>query len=89
MMDPIICSIEKEKVTEVIKRANLTWHPAQGTNKWFQPLSALNSTTSTCVSKPHKVKGFADDLTIISSSAEKHTKALKEISKACMVLILP
>ena len=34
-----------------------------------------------CSSAPHTVKGFADDITVISSSISAHTSALQEIDQ--------
>ena len=51
---------------------------------WFQP---LENSISTYNSKPHKVKGFADDLTIIIDLPYQlrntlTSKSLKEITNA-------
>lgn len=64
--DGSIClKYHKGNLTEVIKPTELKWHPACGTNKWFQPPNYIAGTSSKGLSKPHKVKGFADDPTII------------------------
>ena len=77
----------KGNLTEVIKLTELKWKSARGTDKWFRPTNDILGTSTSC-SKPHKVKGFADDLTIISSSSTDHAEALKTVSDACLDLDL-
>ena len=53
------------------------------------PTNDISGTSSASCSKPQligKVKGFADDLTIISSSSTDHSEALKAISNSCQDL---
>ena len=81
--DGLICWYRKDNLTEVIKLVDLKWKPARGTDKWYRPANDITGASSETSSKPHKVKGFADDLTTISSSSTDHAKALKDISDAC------
>ena len=39
-------------------------------------------------SKPHKVKGYTDDLTIISSSPAEHQKIITMMDDRCMDVVL-
>ena len=48
--------------------------------KLFLPSDEL---AASCLSKPHKAKAYADDLTVVSSSSRDHCQALLEISKLC------
>ena len=58
----------KGNLIEVIKLMELKWKPTQGNDKWYQPTNDITGTSSETPSNPHEVIGFADDLTIISSS---------------------
>ena len=40
------------------------------------------------LSKPHKIKGFVDDITVISKSSKDHSEVLHKISSACSDLDL-
>ena len=51
-------------------------------------IRGLHPNYSMGASKSHKVKGFTDDLIIISSSLNDHSKALQEISNCCQDLDL-
>ena len=73
----------KGNLRKVIKLMKLEWHPAHGTDKWFQPPNKITGTPLMSLSRLHKVKGFADDLTIFLSSSNDHTEALKVISDFC------
>lgn len=53
-----------------------------------QQLSCLCLLLSYRFNKEHKVKGFADDLTIISSSLGDHQKALTYIDESCKDVFL-
>ena len=79
----ICLKYHKGNLTEVTKLTELKWHPACGINRWFQPLNVITNTSPMSLSKPHKVEGFADELTIISASSSDHTEALKAISSSC------
>ena len=65
----------KGNLTETSK---LRWYAVCDTNKWYHSTNNLlvNSTAEVWLFKPHKIKGFADDVTIISSTSEEHGKAL-------------
>ena len=72
--------------TEDISLLSIKWSPAKGNGKWF--LSPANGPTSSqcslpSYSKPHKVKGYADDLTIITSTPSDHQKVLSHIDERC------
>ena len=62
--------------TEEVCLLQIKWTPAKGNGKWFLPRHCDPPSTIHKVqpvhplvhSKPHKVKGYADDLTIISST---------------------
>ena len=64
---------------------SIDWSHAKGNDKWFLPPNTLSllSKPSSIVSKPHKVKGYADDLTIITSSCSDHQEVLSQINKRC------
>ena len=78
----------KGNLTEVIKLMKLKWKPAHGNDKWYRSTNDITGTSTKTRSNPHKVKGFADDLTIISSSSTDHAQALKVISDSCRDLDL-
>ena len=61
---------------------------AKGNNRWYRPPLDKLPNLRLISSLPHKVKGFADDLTVISSLASEHEKALQDISKFCSDLDL-
>ena len=81
----ICLKYRKGNLIEVTKPTELKWHPAHGTNKCFQTLNDITDTSPMSLSKPHKVKGFADDLTIISASSSDHSEALKAIPVPAMI----
>ena len=55
---------------------------------FFQPPPSTVATTRTKPSKTHKVKGFADDFSVFSSSMKDHAIALQTIDKHCSDLDL-
>ena len=57
--------------------------PAKGNDKWYRPLNQKPTSNHIHLSSPHKVKGFADDISIISSSVNDHGAALQVISTYC------
>ena len=62
----------KGKTLETFNLFEINWFPAPGNGKWYlsNPPSTV-TTTSTKHSKTHKVKGFADDFSVFSSSMKK------------------
>ena len=68
---------------ESIHPDRLKWKEARGNNKWFRKPDDVRS-----LSKPHKVKGFSDDITVISKSSKDHSETLFKISRACSDLDL-
>jgi hypothetical protein len=65
--DRSIClRYRKGNLTEVIKLTDLKWKPARGTDKWFRPTNDITGGSSASCSKPHKVKGFIDDILLSS-----------------------
>ena len=79
----------KGKALETFNVFETNWFSAPGNGKWYlsNPLSTV-TTTSTNYSKTHKIKGFADDLSVFSSSMKDHTTALQTIDKHCSDLDL-
>ena len=76
----------KGKTLETFNLSEVNWFSAPGNGKWY--LSRLPSTLDTKCSKPHKVKGFADDLSVFSSSMKDHEVALQSIDNCCSNLNL-
>ena len=79
----------KGKTLETFNLSEVNWFSAPGNGKWY--LSRLPSTldiSNTKCSKPHKVKGFADDLSVFSSSMKDHEVALQSIDNCCSDLNL-
>ena len=65
---------------------NIKWTPAMGNGKWFLPCSSIPpSTTIPAVkaSQSHKVKGYADDLTVISSTPDEHQEVVSLVDTRC------
>ena len=56
---------------------------AKGNGKWFLPSTSCDPVR---LSTTHKLKAFADDLTVISSSKEDHQSALTKINSYCLDL---
>ena len=69
----------KKKLMDVVKLEEIKWRPARGTDKWFCPPSNSPDNSTSRFSKPHTVKGFVDDITVISYSKEDHKSAFQEI----------
>ena len=73
---------------EAVNLLNVSWVQAKGNGKWFFPISSTPpavgaSTPKSQKSSPHCVKGFADDLTIISQYEQDHASVLRTVSKKC------
>ena len=71
---------------EEVSLLSIDWSHAKGNGKWFLPpntLSIPSKLSPSTHSKPHKVKGYADDLTIITSSCSDHQEVLSQIDKRC------
>ncbi len=71
----------KSKSYESTNLNNLKWFPTRGNTKWFLPPESLSALAPN--GKPHKVKGFADDLTVFSKSTRDHQASLLNISSGC------
>ena len=85
--DGSIClRYRKGNLMEVLDLSDLKWFPTQGTDKWYRPPGEITGIAADTRSKPHKIKGFADDLTIISPTCSDHSQALKAISDTCQDL---
>ena len=78
----------KGKSYENINLIDTEWAPAPGNGKWFLPLSSAPSKGVTKLSASHKVKGFADDISVFSNSAADHAVALHTIDRHCSDLDL-
>ena len=78
----------KGKTLETFNLFEINWfQPQEMANGVFlTPLYSHNHTTKH--SKTHKVKGFADDLSVFSSSMKDHETALQTIDKHCSDLDL-
>ena len=86
--DTVEVLYKKGQTREVVKLSEIQWCPARGTDKWLRVKNNTPPENQLKLSKPHKVKGFADDLTIISSSKSDHSLALQQISSSCSDLDL-
>ena len=79
----------KDNATEDVNLNQIKWTTASGRGKWFLPPSCNpqdnNSTHSSQprISSPHKVRGFADDLTVLSSSKSEHENILLDMNCKC------
>ena len=65
------------------------WTPAMGNGRWFLPhfcyTPFIRSNLSLhWSSKPHKVKGYADDITIILSTPAEHQEVMIMMDDRCM-----
>ena len=72
--------------TEEIHLPSIKWAPAKGTGKWFLPSSTSFPTVpsiSARVSREHKMKGFVDDITIISANCSEHQEILSFTDVRC------
>ena len=71
--------------TEDVSLLSIQWYPAKGNGKWFLSPNTTPPTSQpvATLSRPHKVKGYDDDLTIISSSPGEHQDVLAHIDKRC------
>ena len=84
----------KGNTTENTNLNSIQWIAASGRGKWFLPPSLtpqmLNSTATSqpTFSSAHRVKGFADDLTVFSSSKEEHESTLSDVDSKCKDLDL-
>ena len=75
---------------KLTRKGQKPYLPLQTTPPNF-PLKKIRTEAAkvkTCTSASHTVKGFADDLTVLSSSAQDHVLALSEIDKKCTDLDL-
>ena len=74
----------KGRMLELINLSKTNWFPAPRNGKWYLPSPPPTATiTNTKQSKTHKVKGYADDLSVFSSSMKDHAAALQTIDKHC------
>ena len=77
----------KGGLTEDVNLLKIKWIPAKGNGKWFLPRScdppSYTSTPTIAHSKPHKVKGYADDLTIISSTPAERQEVITHVDNRC------
>ena len=73
----------KDKSTEEIPLCEMKWRSAKGNGKWFLPSASCDPVRLSTI---HKLKAFADDLTVISSSKEDHQSALTKINSYCLDL---
>ena len=77
--------------TEDINLSGIRWVPAKGNGKWFLPHSCDFPSLKPppmVYSKPHKVKGYADDLTIVSSSPADHQEVITMVDDRCKDICL-
>ena len=71
---------------ETVQLSSIKWAPAKGNGKWFLPPGSLIPSlpiVEASYSKKHKVKGFADDLTILSRTPTDHQDVLTSIDYRC------
>ena len=78
----------KGNTTEDTNLNSINWMPVSGRGKCL-PLKPPQAHASTChpklaSSQAHKVKGFADDLTVLSSSKEEYEVILLDVDSKCM-----
>ena len=74
------------KTQESVRLSDVKWVHAKGNGEWYLPpdAAALGKISNhRKASKEHKVKGFADDLTVISSTKEDHQNILSCIDSRC------
>ena len=78
--------------TEEVCLLQIKWTPAKGNGKWFLPgfcdppsiIHKVQPVNPFVYSKPHKVKGYADDLTTISSTPAEHQEVITMMDGRCM-----
>ena len=64
----------KGETYETVKLDEVSWFPAPGNGQLYLLLSSSRTTSlNTRCYTSHKVKGFAGDLSVFSSSVEDHT----------------
>ena len=71
---------------ELVGLLQIRWKLAKDNGKSFLPRScdpSSHTLTSAAHSKPHKVKGYADDLTIISSSLAELQEVVTQVDNRC------
>ena len=79
----------KDNTTEDVSLNEIRWITGSGRGKWFLPPShtppehTCASTPQPTFSSAHKVKGFADDLTVLSSSKGEHEDTLSDVNNKC------
>ena len=76
---------------ETVQFSSIKWAPAKGNGKWFLPPGSLIPSlpiVEASYSKEHKVKGFADDLTILSRTPTDHQDVLTSIDYRCKEICL-
>ena len=85
------------QTTELVDLRSINWKHARKTSKQFRPISSPPPsftpsqtilTPKTYDSMEHKVKAFADDLTIISANMSVHQQVLSKIDSCCLDLDL-
>ena len=78
-----------EKTWTFARRSAKKYRPLNNQPPKFVPVSQKYSNVPKCRnSSEHKVKGFADDLTVISSDKHSHKQAHSEINEKCTGLDL-
>ena len=91
-----VCSVSDEGETilqykaggriEKVAISEICWAPAKGNGKWFLPPSTTLPSipmTPAKLSKDHKVKAYADDLTIITENPVDHQLVLSFANDKC------
>ena len=76
---------------ETVQLSSIKWAPAKGNGKWFLPPGSLIPSlpiVEASYSKEHTVKGFADDLTILSRTPTDHQDVLTSIDYWCKEICL-
>ena len=79
----------KDNTTEDVSLNEIRCITGSGRGKWFLPPShtppehTCASTPQPTFSSAHKVKGFADDLTVLSSSKGEHEDTLSDVNNKC------
>ena len=96
--DGIANLIYPNQSSELINLDQINWRYARKTARQFRPLTSTpplftpskssSLKLKTYPSSKHKIKAFADDLTIISTSFEDHKNALVKIDSSCSDLDL-
>ena len=76
-------------VAPKILLSDIKWMPARGNGKWFLPtmtMSFPSSAKEVKKSREHKVKGFANNLTLINTNPEDHQQILTYVNSRCLDL---